>query len=97
MSSPTIAKTITAIMGTLKTLKPNIKIKNYVKTESVLRHMIEDKTTSLQAVFDFDGTLTRLHKDGVHLDDSWTIIQSFSNLPYLLPIEYVKRTEKLRY
>ena len=99
MSSPTIARAITTIMGRLKTLKTNIKIKDCVKTESVLRHMIENKTTSLQAVFDFDRTLTRPHKDGIDLGYPstipWTNPRTIILSSNLVSIGYVIQAEEL--
>ena len=51
------------------------------KTQTKINSLIKDGPSNLQFIVDFDNTLTKTHKDGVSLDCSWGVLESYRELP----------------
>ncbi len=62
------------------------------RVEKILEQMIAGGKERLQFVVDFDYTLTRAHKNGKHVDNSWGIVENSS----LLPKSYTDKTNVLK-
>ena len=72
--------------------RQDIKIQNIPKVKNLLRTIVSGGFTNLQVVFDFDYTMSRVHKNGEKLDCSWGVMENSK----LLPASYVKQTNELR-
>ena len=51
------------------------------KVQTKINSLIKDGPSNLQFIVDFDNTLTKTHKDGVSLDCSWGVLESYRELP----------------
>ena len=51
------------------------------KVQTKINSLIKEGPSNLQFIVDFDNTLTKTHKDGVSLDCSWGVLESYSELP----------------
>jgi len=51
------------------------------KVQTKINSLIKEGPSNLQFIVDFDNTLTKTHKDGVSLDCSWGVLESYRELP----------------
>lgn len=69
-----------------------VQIGDPAKVKDKLRRLIEGGLPQLQFIVDFDYTLTRAHKDGVPVDCSWAVLESYKKLGE----GYTQKTNALR-
>ncbi len=82
----------TPLVDSLLQRHPVARVGDKAKVEKLLKSIVEDGHESLQLIVDFDNTLTRAHKDGVVIDNSWGVMENSS----LLSKEYTDQTHALR-
>jgi len=71
---------------------PSLKVGNKEAVETKLKAIYDGGCEKLQLIVDFDNTLTRHHKNGCLIDNSWGVME---NSP-LLPKGYTDKTNALR-
>ncbi len=80
------------LVGSLHALGQHVHVAEPERVEKVLTKLISGGADKLQLVVDFDNTLTRVHRDGQALDNSWGVME---NSP-LLPADYTGRCQALK-
>jgi len=82
----------TSLIDNLIKEHPTIKVGDKEAVDSKIANILSGGHEKLQLVVDFDNTLTRHHKDGKIIDNSWGVME---NSP-LLPKDYTQKTNSLR-